>query len=70
MARDRNGLVLDIATVLNSLNAKVRTLSARDTAGQATTHVTLEVRSLAELRTIMNRLAAIPGVSEVKRGGN
>ena len=70
LAKDRSGLVMDIATVLNSLNAKVRTLSARDTAGQATTHVTLEVRSLAELRTIMNRLAAIPGVSEVKRGGN
>ena len=70
LAKDRSGLVMDIATVLNSLNAKVRTLSARDTAGQATTHITLEVRSLAELRTIMNRLAAIPGVSEVKRGGN
>ena len=70
LAKDRSGLVMDIATVLNSLNAKVRTLSARDTAGQATTHVTLEVRSLAELHTIMNRLAAIPGVSEVKRGGN
>ena len=69
LAKDRSGLVMDIATVLNSLNAKVRTLSARDTAGVATTHITLEVRSLSELRTIMGRLSAIPGVSEVKRGG-
>ncbi len=68
LAKDRSGLVMDIATVLNSLNAKVRTLSARDTAGQASTHITLEVRSIAELRTIMNRLASIPGVSEVRRG--
>ena len=69
LGKDRSGLVMDIATVLNSLNAKVRTLSARDNAGQATAHITLEVRSLAELRTIMNRLASIPGVSEVRRGG-
>ena len=69
LAKDRSGLVMDIATVLNSLNAKVRTLAARDNAGQAVAHITLEVRSLAELRTIMNRLAAIAGVSEVRRGG-
>ena len=70
LAKDRSGLVMDIATVLNSLNAKVRTLSARDTAGVATTHITLEVRSLQELRTIMTKLSAVAGVTEVKRGGS
>ena len=70
IAKDRSGLVMDIATVLNSLNAKVRTLTARDNAGTAITTVSLEARNLAELRYVMNRLASIPGVSQVVRNGN
>ena len=67
-ARDRNGLVMDIATALNALNAKVRTLNARDVGdGQAVINLTLEVKDLAELRSIMGRLTAIRGVSEVLR---
>jgi (p)ppGpp synthase/HD superfamily hydrolase len=61
---------MDIATVLNSLNAKVRTLSARDNAGTAFTTITLEIKNLAELKYVMSRLAAVPGVSEVMRNGN
>ena len=68
-AKDRSGLVMDIATVLNSLNAKVRTLSARDNAGLALVNISLEVRSTAELRQIMNRLASVPSVTEVSRSG-
>ena len=70
IAKDRSGLVMDIATVLNSLNAKVRTLSARDNAGTAFTTITLEIKNLAELKYVMSRLAAVPGVSEVMRNGN
>ena len=69
-SKDRSGLVMDIATVLNSINAKVRTLSARDIgAGQALVNVSLEVRCLADLKYIMSRLASIPGVSSVTRNG-
>ena len=69
-ATERGGLVMDIATVLSSLNAKVRSLSARDTGtGSSTATVTLEVHSLAELRTIMGKLSAVQGVSEVNRFG-
>ena len=69
-SKDRSGLVMDIATVLNAINAKVRTLSARDTGlGAAITNVTLEVKNLGELRYIMGRLASIPGVSSVTRNG-
>ena len=70
IAKDRSGLVMDIATVLNSLNAKVRTLNARDNAGKAITTVSLEVKDLAELKYVMSRLSSIPGVSEVVRNGN
>ena len=70
-SKDRSGLVMDIATVLNSLNAKVRSLTSRDTgAGLAVSTITLEVKSSGELRYIMGRLASIPGVSSVVRNGN
>ena len=68
-AKDRAGLVMDIATVLNSLNAKVRNLSARDNLGLALVIVTLEVKNSSELRQIMNRLGAVPSVTEVSRNG-
>ncbi len=70
-SKDRNGLVMDIATVLNSLNAKVRNLSSRSVGyGQAVTVISLEVRNVSELRGIMNRIAGVPGVSSVMRNGN
>ena len=69
-SRNRNALVLDIASVLNSLNAKVRTLAARDLpGGKAVTHITLEVHNSDELQLIMNRLGSIPGVTSVIRNG-
>ena len=70
-AKDRSGIVLDIAAVLNMLNAKVRTLSARDNgAGTAVTSVTLEVKDAAELKYVMNRLSSIQGVISVARNGD
>ena len=70
-SKDRNGLVMDIATVLNSLNAKVRNLSSRSVGyGQAVTVISLEVKHITELRYIMNRIAGVPGVSSVMRNGS
>jgi GTP pyrophosphokinase len=71
VSKERQGLVMDIATVLNALNAKVRSLNARDTdEGRALVNVSLEVKDIDELRGVMNRLASISGVSEVTRNGN
>ncbi len=70
-SKDRSGLVMDIATVLNALNAKVRTLSSRDIgSGLALTVITLEVKNAGELKYIMSRLSSIPGVSGVTRNGS
>ena len=70
-SKDRNGLVMDIATILNSMNAKVRNLSSRSVGyGQAVTVISLEVKHITELRYIMNRLAGVPGVSSVMRNGS
>lgn len=68
LANDRSGLVMDIATVLNTLNAKVCGLSARSLGNDTSmTSLSLEVKNIQDLRSIMNRLATIPGVSEIKR---
>ena len=70
-SKDRSGLVMDIATALNMLNAKVRSLSARDLGdGLASTTLTVEVKDLAELKVIMARLSAIAGVSAVTRSNS
>ena len=67
-AKDRSGLVMDIATVLNGLNAKVRNLSSRNVgSGLAITVITLEVKNVSEVRYIVGRLQAVPGVSSVTR---
>ena len=69
-AKDRSGLVMDIATVLNSISAKVRSLSANATSnGMALTTLSLEAKNAAELKTIMSKLASVKGVSEVSRSG-
>ncbi|MCQ2557714.1 MAG: bifunctional (p)ppGpp synthetase/guanosine-3',5'-bis(diphosphate) 3'-pyrophosphohydrolase [Oscillospiraceae bacterium] len=69
-AKDRNGLVLDVATILNSLNAKVRNLAAHGYPdGTAITNVTLEVKNLTELKYIISRLATIGGVTDIVRNG-
>ncbi len=70
-AKNRGGLVMDIAVVLNTLNAKVRTLTARELAGGlALASVTLEVKNSDELKYIISRLSTIPGVTQVMRNGN
>ena len=56
--------------MLNSLNAKVRTLTARDNGGTAITTVSLEAKNLSELKYVMSRLSSIPGVREVVRNGS
>ena len=69
LARDRNGLILDIAAVLNALNAKVRSLNARSLPeGNALVYVTTEVPDLASLRLIMARIRTLGGVREIDRG--
>ena len=70
-SKDRSGLVMDIATALNMLNAKVRSLSARDMGdGMASTTLTVEVQNLAELKVIMSRLSTIAGVTSVTRSNS
>ena len=69
LCRDRNGLVLDIAGVLNALNTKVRSLNARSLpGGDALVYISMEVPDLDALKLIMARLRMIRGVKEIQRG--
>ena len=71
LARERSGFVMDIATVLNALSAKVLSLTARDLDGvKSTASVTLEVKSLADLELVISRLKTVAGVSEITRAGD
>ena len=69
LCRDRNGLILDIAAVLNALNAKVRSLSGRTLpGGDAIVYVSMEIPDLNALRVIIARIQMIRGVREIQRG--
>ncbi|NCC66673.1 MAG: bifunctional (p)ppGpp synthetase/guanosine-3',5'-bis(diphosphate) 3'-pyrophosphohydrolase [Clostridia bacterium] len=71
LARERSGFVMDIATVLNSLSAKVLSLNARDLDGvRSTATVTLEVKNISDLETIISKLRTVSGVSEITRAGD
>ena len=67
---ERNGLVMDVATVLNTMNARVRGMTARDTGkGTSTATVTLDVKDTEELQNIINKLQAIRGIRSITRSG-
>ena len=69
VSRERNGLIMDIASIFNTLNTKVRTINARDTGDKSIVNITLETSGIDELRAVVNRISALPGVVEVNRNG-
>jgi guanosine-3',5'-bis(diphosphate) 3'-pyrophosphohydrolase len=67
-ARERSGLVMDIATVLNALKIKMTSFSAKDVgSGITTASLVLEIKSREELTSAMARLASISGITEIRR---
>ena len=67
-AKDRDGLTLDVTTVLAAAKAKVSSIAARGLPdGHATVTLSVEVKSREDLNVIINRLSRIPGVFQVSR---
>ncbi len=67
-ARERSGIVMDIATILNSMKVRMTSLAAKDVAGGITTvSVVIEVKNRDELAAAMSRLSAMSGLLEIKR---
>ena len=69
VSRERGGLVMDIAAIMNALNTKVRSINARDTGDKSIVVITLETKGLDELKSVINRIQSISGVVEVNRNG-
>ena len=66
---DRSGIWIDIATVLNAAKVKVSEISARElSAGKARTVATFEVKGVAELDVIRQKMRSVSGVIDVRRG--
>lgn len=68
-ASDRDGLMLDVATVMTSLRMRVREMTAKSLGGgRAVVFIHFQVHNLTELQNVCARLRGISGVSEVRRG--
>ena len=71
LAEDRDGLLLDFATALTSQQIRMKEIIGKDqNGGRCQFTVTFEVKGLSQLTAVMNRIRAIEGVVEVKRGQN
>ena len=68
-SNDRDGLFLDIATIMTSLKIKVSEMSSRALPdGNAVTLMTFQVKSREELETVLARIRSVSGVTDIKRG--
>ena len=66
---DRDGVFLDVATVMTQAHLRVSEISGKDLpGGRAITTVTFEVKDVEELNNIRNKLRALAGVTAVRRG--
>ncbi|MBR7082124.1 MAG: bifunctional (p)ppGpp synthetase/guanosine-3',5'-bis(diphosphate) 3'-pyrophosphohydrolase [Oscillospiraceae bacterium] len=69
-AENRDGLLMDVTTVLSALKVKICSISARDTGdGKASIYMTIAVGDRNELSTAMTKLSYISGVTDVVRSG-
>ena len=68
-ADDRDGLMLDVATILTSLRLRTSEMSARSVgSGTAIVCLRFSVHNLTELENVRTRLRGISGVHNVERG--
>ena len=67
----RDGILLDVATVLTTARVRVKELSGKDVpGGHSVFTVRFEVKNVAELESIRNRLLNIRDVINSRRGQN
>jgi GTP pyrophosphokinase len=66
-AYDRNGLMKDVSTLISDEGINMTGVSVDVTQNLATFDLTLEVRDIAELSRILDRLENLPNVLEAQR---
>jgi (p)ppGpp synthase/HD superfamily hydrolase len=66
--RDRTGIVVDVASVLNALNIRIKAFNAKETGdGLVSVSVDVDVKNRDELVSAMARILSISGVTDVRR---
>ena len=66
---DRDGLWLDVTTVMTQARVKISELSGKDLPGnRAITTLTIEVQNVEELNRVRTKLRSLPGVMNIRRG--
>jgi len=69
--RTRDGLLLDVATTMTTNRIRTKELNGKDLpGGKSVFTVRFEVKDVAELESIRNKLMAIPDVLSSRRGQN
>ena len=68
----RDGLYMDVAMILTSSRIRVKELNGKDIAGAGRSIFTtrFEVKNVAELEAIRNKLMSIPDIISIRRGQN
>ena len=67
----RDGLLLDLATVMTTSRVRVKELNGKDLPnGRSIFTVRFEVKNVAELETVRNKLLSIRDVIGSRRGQN
>jgi len=67
-ARDRTGIVVDVATILNALHIRITSFSAKEIeSGIVRVSISVEVKNKDELVDAMARLMSVQGVTDVRR---
>ena len=70
LARYRTGIVVDVATVLNTLNVRISSFNAKEIGnGSVLVTVDVNVKNRDELISAMAKLMSVTGVTDVHRAG-
>ena len=68
LASDRIGILADVSVQLGNMRVPIHSVMAKELkTGQTSIQVSIGIRDLNQLQTIINNLSRIPGVSSVKR---
>ena len=68
-ARDRSGLIHDLATVVSEAGVNITSVSSHVASNreQAVITVTLEIENLDQMETVLKKLERVKGVAGVER---
>ncbi len=66
-AYDRQGLMGDISTLLDSENVNIANISVNVSRSLATINLVLEVKNLSQLSRVLTRIENLPNVLEAHR---